>query len=75
MCQKDLRWKLGLLGKIGAFWKNESAQGATEVKQGFCKKSVCLRDFEEIGHFGKKMGLLEKRVCERDTLMKFGLLK
>ena len=61
MCQKNLRWKLGLLGKIGAFRKNDSAQGATGVKQSFCKKSVCLRDFEEFGHFGKKMGLLGKK--------------
>ena len=50
MCQKDLRWKLGLLGKIGAFRKNESAQGVTGVKQDFCKTSMCLRDFENRAH-------------------------
>ena len=54
MGQKNLRWKLGLLGKIGAFRKNDSAQGATGVKQSFCKKSVCLREFEEIWTFGGK---------------------
>ena len=45
---KDLKWKLGRLGKIGAFMKNDSAQGATRGKTGLGKKSVCLRDFEEI---------------------------
>ena len=68
MCQKDLRWKLGLLGKIGAFRKNDSAQGATGVKQGFCKKSVCLRDFEEIWKFWEENGTFGKKECAKGTL-------
>ena len=44
------------MGKIGAFRKNDSAQGATGVKQVFCKKSVCLRDFEEIWTFWEENG-------------------
>ena len=75
MCQKNLRWKLGLLGKIGAFKKNDSAQGATGVKQVFCKNQCAGGTLRKFGHFGKKMGLLGKRVCERDTLVKIGLLK
>ena len=66
---------MGLLDKIGALRKNDSAQGATVVKQGFCKKSVCLRDFEEIWTFLEENGTLEKSVCKRDTLVKIGLLK
>ena len=50
MCQKDLKWKLGLWGKIGAFRNNESAQRATGVEQGFCKTSMCLRGFENRAH-------------------------
>ena len=61
MRQKNLRWKLGLLGIIGAFRKNDSAQGATGVKQGFCKKSVCLRDFEEIWTFWEENGTFRKK--------------
>ena len=75
MCQKDLTWKLGLLGKIGASWKNECVKGNTRVKTVICEKSVCLRDFEQIRHFEKKMELLGKTSVRRDTLVKIGLLR
>ena len=41
MCQKDLRWKLGLLGKIGAFRENECAKGATGVKNRAFVENKC----------------------------------
>ena len=44
MCERAVKVKKGLLG----------------LKRGFCGKSACLRDFEEIGHFGEKIGLLVK---------------
>ena len=31
MCQKDLRWKVVVLGRIGAFRENECIKGATAV--------------------------------------------
>ena len=39
----DLRWKLGVLGKIGAFRKNECAKGATGVKIGLQWKHSVLK--------------------------------
>ena len=53
MCQKDLRWKLGLLGKIEAFRENGYAKGATGVKTGLLWKVSVLKGLKaKIGHFG-----------------------
>ena len=67
MCHKEIGFwvKLGLLGKIGAFRKNDSAQGATVVKQGFCTKSVCFRDFEEIWTFWEENGTFGKKSVQK----------
>ena len=46
MCQKDLRWKLGLLGKIRAFRENECAKMATGVKTGLLWKITVLKGLE-----------------------------
>ena len=35
MCQEDLRWKVGVLGKIGAFRENTCTEGVTVVKMAF----------------------------------------
>ena len=39
MCKMDLRWKLGLLSKIGAFRENECEKGAVGVKTGLLWKT------------------------------------
>ena len=65
---KDLKWKLGLLGKTGLSGKMTLHRGLLGVKQGFCKKSVCLMDIEEIWTFWEENGTLGKKECMKGTL-------
>ena len=43
MCQINLRWKLGLLGKIGAFRESDCAKRDTWVKIGLLWKISVLK--------------------------------
>ena len=47
MCQKDLRWKVVVLGRIEAFRENECTKGATVVKTAFVENQCAEGTFGE----------------------------